>query len=134
MTVAIVLVKFKTDSKSVARYGNSVAKSLPSNIKIKDSYWTFGRYDAVWVIESTNEKTLFDWFLKVGRQDIAKTETLISIPRSQAMNMINGKNKTTTTKKANRKTRSHVSGYSKSKTSKSSSIQARRKKASQRKR
>jgi len=86
--IAIVLVKFKKSAKEVAEYGNKVLKNAPKYIKVKASYWTMGRYDAVWIIEAPNEEKLFKWFLKAGRIDIAKTETMIALTREKAMKMI----------------------------------------------
>ena len=86
--IAIVLVKFKKSAKEVAEYGNKVMKTVPKNIKIKASYWTMGRYDAVWIVEAPNEEKLFEWFLKAGRIDIAKTETLVALTREKAMRML----------------------------------------------
>ena len=86
--IAIVLVKFKKSAKEVAEYGSKVLKSVPKYIKIKASYWTMGRYDAVWIVEAPNEEKLFEWFLKVGRIDIAKTETMVALIREKAMRML----------------------------------------------
>ena len=86
--IAIVLVKFKKSAKEVAEYGNKVMKTVPKNIKIKASYWTMGRYDAVWIVEAPNEEKLFEWFLKAGRIDIAKTETMVALTREKAMKML----------------------------------------------
>ena len=86
--IAIVIVKFKKSAKEVAEYGNKVLKNVPKYIKIKASYWTMGRYDAVWVVEAPNEEKLFEWFLKAGRIDIAKTETMVGLTREKAMKML----------------------------------------------
>ena len=86
--IAIVLVKFKKSAKEVAEYGSRVLKNIPKYIKIKASYWTMGRYDAVWIVEAQNEEKLFEWFLKAGRIDIAKTETMVALTREKAMKML----------------------------------------------
>ena len=86
--IAIVLVKFKKSAKEVAEYGSKVLKNVPKHIKIKASYWTMGRYDAVWIVEAPNEEKLFGWFPKAGRIDIAKTETMIALTREKAMSML----------------------------------------------
>ncbi len=91
--IAIVLVKFKKSAKEVADYGSKVLKTIPKNIRIKASYWTMGRYDAVWIVEAPNEEKLFEWFLKVGRMDIARTETMVAMTRDKAMKMLSGKRK-----------------------------------------
>lgn len=85
---AIVLVKFKKSAKEVAEYGNNVLKKIPRHIRIHAAYWTMGRYDAVWIVEAPNEVKLFEWFLKVGRIDIAGTETMIAITREKAMRIL----------------------------------------------
>lgn len=81
-------MKFKKSAKEVAEYGNKVLKNIPKYIKIKASYWTMGRYDAVWIVEAPNEEKLFEWFLKSGRIDVAKTETMVSLPREKALKML----------------------------------------------
>lgn len=89
--IAIVLVKFKKRAKEVAEYGNSVMKNIPQHIRIKAAYWTMGRYDAVWIVEAPNDEKLFEWFLKVGRIDIAKTETMVALTREKALKMLQSK-------------------------------------------
>lgn len=86
--IAIILVKFKKRAKEVAEYGSNVLKNVPKHIKIIASYWTMGRYDAVWIVEAQNEERLFEWFLKAGRIDIAKTETMIALTREKALKML----------------------------------------------
>ena len=89
--IAVVLVKFKKSAKDVAEYGSKVLKNIPKNIKIKDTYWTMGRYDAVWIVEAPSEEKLFEWFIKVGRTDIARTETMVAMPRNKVMKMLSQK-------------------------------------------
>lgn len=89
--IVIVLVKFKKSAKEVASYGSKVMKNLPKNIKIRSTYWTMGRYDAVWIVEAPSEEKLFEWFLKVGRTDISRTETMIAISREKAMKMVSSR-------------------------------------------
>jgi uncharacterized protein with GYD domain len=86
--IAIILVKFKKSVKDVAQYGNKVIKKTPKYIKIKATYWTMGKYDAVWIVETPSEENLFEWFLKVGRVDIATTETMIAFTREKAMKIL----------------------------------------------
>jgi uncharacterized protein with GYD domain len=86
--IAVILVKFKKSAKEVAEYGSKVLKNIPKYIKIKASYWTMGRYDAVWIVEAPSEEKLFEWFLKAGRIDIAKTETMVAFTRDKAIKML----------------------------------------------
>ena len=89
--IAIVLVKFKKRAKEVAEYGNRVIKNTPKHIRVKAAYWTLGRYDAVWIVEAPNDEKLFEWFLKVGRLDIARTETMVALSRDKAVKMLSAK-------------------------------------------
>lgn len=89
--IAIVLVKFKKSAKEVAEYGNKVIKNTPKHIRVKAAYWTMGRYDAVWVVEVPNTEKLFEWFLKAGRLDIARTETMVALTRDKAVKMLAAK-------------------------------------------
>ena len=91
--IAIVLVTFKKSAKEVAEYGSRVLKNVPKHIRIKETYWTMGRYDAVWIVDAPNEEKLFEWFLKVGRIDIARTETMMAITRDKAMKILSLKSK-----------------------------------------
>ena len=49
-------------------------------------YWTFGRYDAIAIIEAPNEKdamkTLLLW------QDMVETETMMAVPREEAIKLL----------------------------------------------
>ena len=49
-------------------------------------YWTLGRYDAVTIIEAPTEKdamkTLLLW------QDMVDTETMVAIPREEAIKLL----------------------------------------------
>jgi uncharacterized protein with GYD domain len=53
------------------------------NIKV---YWTFGRYDAVSIIEAPNEKEAMKVLLSF--QDLVETETLIAVPREEAIKFL----------------------------------------------
>ncbi len=47
------------------------------NVKLLNGWWTLGRYDAVWVTEAPDEKSVIELFLKFG--DHFATETLVGI-------------------------------------------------------
>jgi uncharacterized protein with GYD domain len=52
-------------------------------IKILNWYWTLGRYDVVVVFEAPNEKEALKFNL--GFADIVATETMVAIPRQEAV-------------------------------------------------
>jgi uncharacterized protein with GYD domain len=53
--------------------------------KILSAYWTFGRFDAVITIEWANEKVAMGTLSKL--LDVAASETLIAIPREEAVKL-----------------------------------------------
>jgi uncharacterized protein with GYD domain len=49
-------------------------------------YWTLGRYDGVTIIEAPSEKEAMKALLSF--QDVVETETLIAVPREEALKLI----------------------------------------------
>ena len=49
-------------------------------------YWTLGRYDAIAIIEAPTEKDAMKMLL--GFQDIVDTETMIAVPREEAIKLL----------------------------------------------
>jgi uncharacterized protein with GYD domain len=54
-------------------------------IKIR-VYWTMGRYDAVSIIEAPTEKDATKIIL--GWQNLVDTETMVAIPREEAIDLL----------------------------------------------
>jgi uncharacterized protein with GYD domain len=54
--------------------------------KIIGQYWTLGRYDAIVIIEGKDEKTAMKSLLRWG--ELLSTETLVAIPREQAIKLV----------------------------------------------
>ncbi len=82
----ITLIRFKRRAKDVVEVGKKIMQNLPPGAKIMGSYWTLGRYDAVWVYEAKSEKDALKMFVDAG--DVASTETLVAIPREEAMKLL----------------------------------------------
>ena len=55
-------------------------------INVLNWYWTMGRYDTVFVFEAANEREALK--LAAGISDWVATETLVAIPRQEALNLI----------------------------------------------
>jgi len=55
-------------------------------INILNWYWTLGRYDTVVVFEAANEKEALKFSLGVA--EFVSTETLVAIPRQEAINLL----------------------------------------------
>ncbi|MDH5771326.1 MAG: GYD domain-containing protein [Candidatus Bathyarchaeota archaeon] len=49
-------------------------------------YWTFGRYDAVAIVEAPTEKDAMEALL--GFQGLVATETMVAVPREEAIKLI----------------------------------------------
>ncbi len=54
--------------------------------KILGFYWTLGRYDAVTIIEGTDEKTALKSLLTFA--DLVSTETLVAITSEEASKLV----------------------------------------------
>ena len=84
--IFIALIKFKKKAKDVAEYGKKLMQNLPEGVKIIDTYWSLGRYDAVWIYEAPNEKVAIQLGIDAG--DAMKTETLVAISREDALKFL----------------------------------------------
>ncbi len=84
--IFIALIKFKKKAREVVEYGKKVMENLPEGVKIIDTYWSLGRYDAVWIYEAPNEKVAIQLGIDAG--DAMKTETLVAISREEAMKLL----------------------------------------------
>lgn len=84
--IFITLIKFKKKAKDVVEVGKKIMQNLPPGVKIIGTYWTLGRYDAVWVYEGTNEKDPIKVFIDAG--DVARTETMVALSREEAMKLL----------------------------------------------
>lgn len=83
--IFITLIKFKKTSLEVSKVGNTLLETLPSGVKMIATYWTLGKFDAVWIYEAPNEKVSLEFVLNMG--EVADTETLVGIPRDDALKM-----------------------------------------------
>ena len=84
--IFIALIKFKKKAKDVVEYGKKVMQNLPEGVKIIGTYWSLGRYDAVWIYEAPNEKVAIQLGIDAG--DAMKTETLVAISRDEALKLL----------------------------------------------
>jgi uncharacterized protein with GYD domain len=53
-------------------------QAVKEGVKILGNYWTFGRWDIVFIAEISNEKVAMKALLRFG--DLVSTETLIAVP------------------------------------------------------
>ncbi|MFQ5799261.1 MAG: GYD domain-containing protein [Bacteroidota bacterium] len=81
----ITLVKFRR--RPTADEVNSAPQKLQqAGLKIVSSYWTLGRYDAVVALEAPDEKSVMK--AMGGLMEPASTETLVAIPRAEALKLV----------------------------------------------
>ena len=55
-------------------------------INVLNWYWTLGRYDTVFIFEAANEEEALK--MSVDISEWVATETLIAIPRQEAVNLL----------------------------------------------
>jgi len=84
--IFIALIKFKKKASDVVKIGKKVMENLPEGVKIIGTYWTLGRYDAVWVYEAPNEKVAIQLGIDAG--EAMQTQTLVAISREEAMKLL----------------------------------------------
>ncbi|HEV8537736.1 MAG TPA: GYD domain-containing protein [Bacteroidota bacterium] len=60
-------------------------KAEAAGIKIKEAYWCLGRFDAVVIYEAPNAETAMKAFS--GSLEVASSETLVAIPRAEAVKL-----------------------------------------------
>jgi uncharacterized protein with GYD domain len=81
----IILNRFRHKiNKEDLEKTNKVVASDPK-VKVLGFYWTLGRYDSLLIIEAPNEKTVMKMCLQVA--DYAATETMVAIPREEAIKL-----------------------------------------------
>jgi uncharacterized protein with GYD domain len=83
--IFIALAKFmkKPTKEELAMTPQRIQKG---GAKIISAYWTLGRYDTVFTIEAPDEKAAMKTMLQFG--DIVKSETLVAIPREEALKLL----------------------------------------------
>ena len=77
----------KKPGKELAEQATKVIDELKNKgIKIIGWYWTLGRYDTAVIFEAANEKEALKTSLAVA--DIVTSETLVAIPREEAIKLL----------------------------------------------
>ena len=61
-------------------------QNLPEGVKILGSYWTLGRFDAVWIYEAPNEKVAMQLGIESG--ELMQTQTLVAVSRDDALKLL----------------------------------------------
>ena len=88
MLIFVNLGKFKKkpDKTTAGDATKLMEEFRKKGIKVLNWYWTLGRYDTVFIFEATNEKEALK--MSVDISEWVATETLIAIPRQEAVNLL----------------------------------------------
>jgi len=81
------LAKFRKppEKKDIGDTAKMIANWKEKGINMLSWYWTLGRYDAVSVFEAANEKEAMK--MAIGISEWVTTETLVAIPREEAIKL-----------------------------------------------
>ena len=87
--IFIMLSKVKAIPKDWLDQANKLGeKMLKANIKVLGNYWTLGRFDGVLIFEAPSEKDAVKLAVEAARLGISSTETLVAIPREEAIKLV----------------------------------------------
>ncbi len=88
MLIFINLGKFRKspDKKEIGDTAKIMAEWKKKGINMLNWYWTLGRYDTVVVFEAASEKEAMK--LSVDISEWVTTETLVAIPRQEAVKLL----------------------------------------------
>lgn len=84
--ISLGKLKRKPTKDGIAEVNKLAEKMSKYGVKIIGSYWTLGRYDSVLILEAPDEKAAMKGALLFA--DIVSTETMVAVPRSEAVKLI----------------------------------------------
>lgn len=84
----MILVKFKhkPSKADLASSEKEFERQSKFGVKTIATYWTLGRYDAVRIIEASDEKTAMK--AVVGAPEYVSTETMVALKREDALQLL----------------------------------------------
>ena len=84
--IFISMIKFKKKADDVVESGKEIMSNLPSGIKMIGTYWTLGKFDAVWIYEAPSEKEAMT--LAVMTSEVMRFQTMTAVSRDEAMKLL----------------------------------------------
>jgi len=84
--IFISMIKFKKSVPEVMESGKQIMNNLPSCIKMIGTYWTLGKFDAVWIYETPSEKDAMK--LGIFASSVMKFQTMTAVSREDAMKLL----------------------------------------------
>lgn len=84
--ISLSKIKKKLTKETMDETSKIIKRAITEGAKFINIYYTLGRYDVVAIFEGPNENAAMKMLMRLG--DIETTETLIAIPREEAMKLI----------------------------------------------
>jgi uncharacterized protein with GYD domain len=84
--IKLCKVRKKLTKESIAEATKVIQRATKEGVKFLNIYYTLGRYDVVTIYEAPDEKTAMRMAMRLG--DIESTETLIAVPREEAIKLV----------------------------------------------
>ena len=84
--ISLCKVRKKLTKERVAEATKVIQRATEDGVKFLNIYYTLGRYDVIVIFEAPDEKTAMKMAMSIG--DIESTETLVAVPREEAMNLV----------------------------------------------
>jgi uncharacterized protein with GYD domain len=76
----------KPTKELMARTNELFEQGAKEGIKFIKMYWTLGRYDMIAIAEGKDEKVIMKNLMRLG--DLVSTETLVAVPREEAIKLV----------------------------------------------
>jgi uncharacterized protein with GYD domain len=84
--VSLGKMRNKPDKEMAGDATKLVEDFRKRGIKVLNWYWTLGRYDTVFIFEAASEKEALKLATEISM--FVSTETLVAIPRQEAVNLL----------------------------------------------
>lgn len=84
--ISLSKVRKKLTKASIAEASKVIERATKEGVTFLNIYYTLGRYDVVVIFEAPDEKVAMKLAMAVG--DIESTETLVAVPREEAMKLV----------------------------------------------
>ena len=84
--VSLGKLRKKLTKESIAEASRVIERASKKGVKFLNIYYTLGRYDVVAIFEAPDEKTAMRMAMSLG--DIESTETLVAVPRVEAIKLV----------------------------------------------
>ena len=84
--VSLGKLRKKLTKESIAEASKVIERANEEGVKFLNIYYTLGGYDVVAIFEAPDVKTVMRMAMSLG--DIESTETLVAVPREEAIRLV----------------------------------------------